>query len=191
MNSLMYQQTHHNLSPAAEQSLYNALCKSIGDALGHIKPNFRLLAPISEFYFSYFYTVPKVHKTPIGARPITRAYNRLTTRISVACNDVLAEIFKVLKKASIVDNFDSSLSIYTNTKQAIRKANLMLQTRPATDETCYFHSYDFEGMYNNLDIPTCILVITHLAKQFTHLPPHHIFYGSFKCHTKSDFNPNI
>jgi hypothetical protein len=123
----MYQQTYYNLSPTAEQSLYDTLCKSISDAFRYIKSNFRLLTPISESYFSYFYTVSKVHKTLIGAKPITRAYNELTTRISVAYNDILAEIFKTLKEANIADNFNSSLSICTDTKQAIRKVNLMLQ----------------------------------------------------------------
>jgi hypothetical protein len=116
MNPSMYQQTHHNLSPAAEQSLYDTLHNSISNALGYIQPNFRLLAPISESYFSYFYTILKVYKTPIGARLITGAFNELTTRISVVCNDILAEIFKVLKKASIVNNFNSSLSISTDTE---------------------------------------------------------------------------
>jgi hypothetical protein len=119
MDSLMYQQTHRNLSPTTKQSLYDTLCNSIGDALGHIQPNFRLLALISKSYFSYFYTVPKVYKTLIGAKPITEAFNELTTRISVICNDVLAEIFKALKEASIANNLIVvSASVLTLSRQS-------------------------------------------------------------------------
>jgi hypothetical protein len=54
-----------------------------------------------------------------------------------------------------------------------------------------FSSYDFDNMYNNLDIHRSIKAIRLLFKQFCSLDPNYEFIMLVTKHTNSDFNPNI
>jgi hypothetical protein len=51
----------------------------IYNRLVNLQPQYRLMAPDPDAYFPNFYVVPKVHKSPIRARPITGAFNSGTT----------------------------------------------------------------------------------------------------------------
>jgi hypothetical protein len=74
----------------------SSYCTKISNRLGNIKPRLRLLAPDPDAYLPYFYVLSKVHKTPVGAHPITGAFKSSTSKISKAVSDILGQIFECL-----------------------------------------------------------------------------------------------
>jgi hypothetical protein len=59
-----------------------------------------------------------------------------------------------------------------------------------TDDIC-FSSYDFDNMYNNLDIRRLIDAICLLFEQFCPLDPNYEFSTLITKQTNSDYNLNI
>jgi hypothetical protein len=61
-----------------------------------------------------------------------------------------------------------------------------------TDTSLAFSSYDFENMYNNLNVEASISAINRLAVEFAGIDdPNCLFSVSFSNQTDSDFNLNI
>jgi hypothetical protein len=191
-------------------SAYKTHATRVFNRLKHVSLKLQILAPnLSKSTYANFYVIPKVHKTPIDARPITSAFSTLTSRVSKVASDVLELLFARLKTRAIEDGFDSALTICIHTEDAIHKAqkafNLFHESKKypnkhilsvspyvGTDTLLAFSSYDFKNMYNNLDIKASIFAINRLAVEFAGIDnPDCLFSVSFSNQTDSDFNPNI
>jgi hypothetical protein len=124
---------------------------------------------------------------------------------------VLTDAFGKLKSAAHANGFSNRLAICIRTENAIIKLvkAYNLATRISTintvsadlhsvslmqfrymDDIC-FSSYDFDNMYNNLDIQRLIDAIHLLFKQFCSLDPNYEFLMLLTKQTNSDYNPNI
>lgn len=97
---------------------------------------------------AHFYPLPKIHKTPIAARPIVGAPDCLTTKMSKLLTDILQKLDKALL-SKLRENGDLHLyKVVTQTQQAI--SNLETIRRLNIPHRTYWHVFDFESMYTNL-----------------------------------------
>jgi hypothetical protein len=183
----------------------------IFNQLHNINSSYKMLAPDPNAYFSNFYVVPKVHKTPTGTRSITGAFNSGTSWISRAVLDVLTDAFAKLKSQLKTDGLDNRLAICICTEDAIIKlvSAYNLATRISLMDTVSsagssrdlmqfrytgkiaFSSYDFDNMYNNLDVEWSINAICSLFQQFCPFPPDFKFSVLVTTKTESTYNTNI
>ena len=189
---------------------YRVHCTRVFNRLGLVSSRFQILAPDpNKSDYPNFYVVPKVHKSPPAARPIVGAYDSLTSRASKIVSDVLGLLFKEVKKQAVEKDFESSLSVCINTDDAIRRAQkaftLMYGVKVSNEhntlpslpyvgtdtELLAFSSFDFEGMYTNLDVESCIQSINGLFLKYSGLPPDYKFSVAYNHVTDSDYNPNI
>jgi hypothetical protein len=123
-------------------------------------------------YFPNFYVISKIHKTPTGTRLITEAFNLGISQISRVISDVLTDAFTKLKSQLKTDGLDNRLTMYIHIEDTIIKlvSAYNLATRISLMNTVSFagfsqdlmqfrytgeiafSSYDFDNIYNNLDI---------------------------------------
>jgi hypothetical protein len=170
-------------------TIFQNLYKQYNKVLENISSDCLLLAPLDkdDAKFSLFYVLSKVHKSPISARPITGAYNTITTRAQKGISKQLDEIFKQLKCVTREDGLESSLGICIRIENAIICTQQALVFHGEID----LYSYDFDSMYNNLHVKQCCEFIRLLILEFCHYPPSHIFHVPAIHKTKSDMNPHI
>jgi hypothetical protein len=173
----------------AMQVFYDKLRQRISNQLSNIHEDLCLVSPSKDSYFLSFYTLLKIHKNPVRARPITSAFDSLTSRASKAVSDELGEIYKILSKQAQAQGFTSALTIYIKTEDVIKKANATIQA--CTDsQGLSFTTFDFDGMYNHLDATMTINTIKNLAIRFCNLPLDHPLQLAASRKKKSNFNPN-
>jgi hypothetical protein len=77
---------------------YKTHATRVFNRLGHVLPKLQILAP-NPFKSTYanFYIIPKVHKTPIGGRPITSAFSTLTSKVPKVASNILKLLFTEFK----------------------------------------------------------------------------------------------
>jgi hypothetical protein len=151
------------------QAFYDKLRQRISNWLSNIHEDLCLVTPSKDFYFPSFYTLSKVHKNPVGARPITGAFDLLTSKASKATSNGLREIYKILSIQAQTQGFTSTLTICIKTEDAIKRVNAVIQA--CTDpQGLSFTTFDFDGMYNHLDATMTINAIKNLAICFCNLP---------------------
>jgi hypothetical protein len=166
------------------QAFYDKLCQRISNRLSNIYEDLCLVASSKDSYFSSFYTLLKVHKNLVGARPITGAFNLLTSRVSKTVFNKLEEIYKILSIQAQTQGFTSALTICIKTEDTIKRANIVIQA--CTDpQGLSFTIFDFDRMYNYLDA-----TIKNLAIHFCNLSLDHPLQLAASRKKKSDFNPN-
>jgi hypothetical protein len=171
------------------QVFYDKLHQRISNQLNNIHEDFYLVTPSKNSYFSSFYTLPKVHKNPVRARPITSAFDSLTSRASKAVSDELGEIYKILSIQAQTQGFTFALTICIKTEDVIKRTNTTIQA--CTDpQGLSFTTFDFDGMYNHLDATMTINAIKNLAIHFCNLSLDHPLQLAASRKKKSDFNPN-
>jgi hypothetical protein len=130
------------------QAFYDKLHQRISNRLSNIHEDLCLVSPSMDSYFLSFYTLLKVHKNPVGARPITGAFDSLTSRASKAASNGLGEIYKILSIQAQALGFTSTLTICIKTEDTIKRANATIQA--CTDpQGLSFTIFDFNGMYNH------------------------------------------
>jgi hypothetical protein len=149
--------------PDELKTVHDALYRVVSDKLLFISRSFVFFCPTHDSFFPYFYTLPKVHKSPISARPITGAFDSLTSRASKAISECLKLVHKRLTVCSRERGFGPSLAICIQSEDAIRHASAALSLSPSIIE---FRSYDFVNMYNNLDVRNCSLAIEGLVRTY-------------------------
>jgi hypothetical protein len=172
----------------AMQAFYDKLHQRISNQLSNIHKDLYLVSPSKNSYFLSFYMLLKVHKNLIRARPITGAFDSLTSRVSKT-SDGLGEIYKILSKQAQAQGFTSALMICIKTKDVIKRANTTIQA--CTDsQRLSFTTFDFDGMYNHLDTTMTINTIKNLAIYFCNLSLDHPLQLAASRKKKSDFNPN-
>jgi hypothetical protein len=116
--------------------------------LSNIYEDLCLVTPSKDSYFLSFYTLSKVYKNLVRARPITGAFDSLTSRASKAASDGLEEIYKILSIQAQTQGFTSALTICIKTENIIKRANTAIQayTNP---QGLSFTIFDFDGMCNH------------------------------------------
>jgi hypothetical protein len=194
-----------------ELNVFNSTINTrISNRLGNIKPKFRLLAPNNDSFFPNFYVLSKVHKNPIRAQPITGAFNGPTTKISKVILDILIQVHKNLLETTKERGFEDHITICIQTEDAIRKLNTAFDNArisltntgssvtpreslmlPRYTDEVEFTSFDFESMYNNLDVKSCIQAINLLVEHYCNFSPNHKFCIDLDILEKSDYNVNI
>jgi hypothetical protein len=109
------------------------------------------LSPFDNQYkIAYFKVLPKVHKQPIGARPITASHSSFTVNASIILTAALGNLEKslILKFPSIYLPIKNSKEAVARTRQAI---NLFKDTN-IDDDMIKLKTFDFSALYTNLDL---------------------------------------
>jgi hypothetical protein len=98
-----------------------------------------------------FYPIPKVHKTPIAARPICGAPDTYTTKASKLLNDVLLKLEDMLIRHLRATNHGHLYKVVKHTIQALQLADTRTKENAENGYNTFWQVYDFESMYPNMN----------------------------------------